>query len=72
MAIVVVVVVEPFLTVFLGLPVEEVEEAKGLDLERSDQDVKLALALLRLAAVSQRSQLYCSTEYCTTLEEVTQ
>src|SRR5216683_333486 len=69
---IVVVVVELFLTVFLGLVVEEVEQAnlKGLELELSDQTrtFKLALIGLRLAAVSQRSQLYYSTEYCTRLE----
>jgi len=67
---IVVVVVELFLTVFLGLVVEEVEQAKGLELELSDQTrtFKLALIGLRLAAVSPRSQLYYSTEYCTRLE----
>ena len=31
-----------FLSVFLGLAVEEVEQAKGLDLELSDQDLSAA------------------------------
>jgi len=31
-----------FLSVFLGLAVEEIEQAKGLDLELSDQDVSAA------------------------------
>jgi len=54
-------VMDLFLTVFLGLAVEEVEHVKGLDLELSDQDLdfKLVLIGLRLTTVSQRSQLYC-------------
>jgi hypothetical protein len=56
---IVVEVVELFLTVFLGLAVEQVEQVKGLDLELSDEDLQVALIGLRLAAVSQRSQLYC-------------
>jgi hypothetical protein len=39
---IVVVVVELFLTVFLGLVVEEVEQAKGLELELSDQDLQVS------------------------------
>ncbi len=35
-------VVELFLTVFLGLAVEEVEQVKGLDLELSDQDLQVS------------------------------
>jgi hypothetical protein len=35
-------VVEVFLSVFLGLAVEEVEQAKGLDLELSDRDLSAA------------------------------
>jgi hypothetical protein len=53
------VVVELFLTVFLGLVVEEVtvEQAKGLELELSDQDLQVS-ADWPQAALSQRSQLY--------------
>jgi hypothetical protein len=56
--VVVVVVVELFLTVFLGLVVEEVEEAKGhqLRLRSLTRTFKLGLIGLSLAAVSQRSQ----------------
>ncbi len=35
-------VVGLFLTVFLGLAVEEVEQVKGLDLELSDQDLQVS------------------------------
>jgi hypothetical protein len=61
---VVVVAVKLFLTVFLGLVVEEVEQAKGLEPELSDQGLQVRPHGQpgRLAAVSQRSQLYYSTE----------
>jgi len=39
---VIVVVVALFLTVFLGLVVEEVEHVQGLDLELSDQDLQVS------------------------------
>jgi hypothetical protein len=55
-------VVELFLTVFLGLAVEEVEHVKGLDLELSDQDLQVSADSDRPQARyphSQRSQLYC-------------
>jgi hypothetical protein len=39
---IVVVVMEPLLTVFLGVVVEEVEQVKGLELELSDQDVQVS------------------------------
>jgi len=35
-------VMDLFLTVFLGLAVEEVEHVKGLDLELSDQDLQVS------------------------------
>ena len=55
---VVVVVVELFLTVFLGLVVEEVEEANGrqLRLRSLTRTFKLGLIGLSLAAISQKSQ----------------
>jgi len=39
---IIVVVMELFLTVFLGLAVEEVEQVNGLELELSDQDVQVS------------------------------
>ena len=39
---IIVVVVELFLTVFLGLAMEEVEHVQGLDLELSDQDLQVS------------------------------
>ena len=53
MAIVVVVGLGPFLTVLFGLAVEELEEAKGLDLELSDRtSTEVSAGLLRLAAAA--------------------
>jgi hypothetical protein len=40
--VIIVVVVELFLTVFLGLVVGEVEHVQGLDLELSDPDLQVS------------------------------
>ncbi len=40
--VIIVVVMELFLTVFLGLAVEEVKQVNGLELELSNQDVQVS------------------------------